>query len=137
MSSLKAVIEKVRERIEAADYTIETRGAVDTDRPMPQVYMRIVDPGDTTIRQRAFHKKQVTVQCLLYFDVDDDWMIEGIDHMQALQEAIYKGPVPDTDDRLDGVAMLVQHKSNTIQGVKETDRIAYAGVTTTITYEES
>ena len=137
MSSLKAVIEKVRERIEAADYTIETRGAVDTDRPMPQVHIRIEDPGDSTMRQRPFHKKQVKLGCYLYFIFDEDWMVEGIDHMQALQEAIYTGPVPDTDDRLDGIAMLVQHESNDIQCVKDTDRLAYAKVTTTITYEES
>lgn len=137
MSSLKQVIEKVRERIEGAGYAIEKRGAVDTDRPMPQVHIRIEGDGDKTLRQRPFHKKQAKLGCYLYFIFNEDWMVEGIDHMQALQEAIYTGPVPDTDDRLDGLAMLVEHEANDVQCVKDADRLAYAKITTTITYEES
>ena len=137
MSSLKQIIEAIRQRLADANIDVET-GSIDTDRDMPIAEIRLKDPGDQTLMQRPIHKKQVTLDVNLYFFFDEDWLLEGCDHKKQLQEALYKGETtPGSDDRLDGAAIMLEHVGNDIGESKAGEKLAFASATIRITYREN
>ena len=135
MSKLSDIIKALRDRIDASDLDASVQPIIDEDRGLPQVMIFMSPDGDSTESIRPRHQKTVSLVADLRFKYADDWLTEGADLKEELEQAIYNGPAPDVMDTLDGTALSITPVKSVIS--PETDsKVASVQCTVSIRYLE-
>lgn len=137
MSVLNDIILAIRQRIEDAGLTVSKEPSIDEADGLPQVMVFMVGDGDKTEKARPIHLKKVTLACDLRYKFEDDWLVEGTALKDQLEAAVFKGPIMDRGDDLDGVegVRAITPVKNTISPETE-NRIGTVQVHIEITYVE-